>query len=765
MIAMEASFLDVDGETIAPELLTLPRANELALRLRKRGIDYASLVACRRGTEGMEWVVFDVEVEVPQRRENPVLPRERLAVGFVTADDKTPEVLALRADFPLVPHINLRDQELPRSLCLYEEGFHELRSRWTPSRFVQRIRDWLKLTAQGRLHRPDQPLEPFLGQCAGHLILPAKLENPIPEPLPLRLEIRSINSDGKFVMAPARGRARTEAPELIASVHLMPAQVHGVIRRSPPTLSELGALLKEAGLDLLAQLRSRLKEWRSMKLLKEEAKAMIVLQVPLRREGSDEPESTESWGFWLGNAGDNNGVGGVTLGELGAHLGVWANHAGNVGLLIRDDLGKDGRDVSVHVLNVSYELTRAKAAIQSGDSHARTINITAVGVGALGSQVALNLIRSGFGCWTFVDNDVLMPHNLSRHALDGQFVGLGKAQSMAWIADSIYGDGDGAKHLAVDVLHRESFREPLGEAWKDAVLILDMSASIAVARTLAHDLPGNARRVSLFLSPSGRDLVMLAEDSGRKIQLDSLEMQYYRCILEAEPLRGHLEPADDGVRYGRTCRDVSSRLPQDLVALHAAIAANAVRKLPDRPGGSISIWGAQEYGSVRHIEFEIQPVLRRAFPEWTLIMDGGLVDKLACLRGARLPAETGGVLLGSFDTERRIIYVADALPAPPDSQEWPTLFIRGSKGLREVVDAAVEATRGMIEYVGEWHSHPRGASTRASQDDVKVFAWLTSLMDKDSLPAVMIIVGDNAEVNCFVGSIGGTAEAAEGAAK
>ena len=48
---------------------------------------------------------------------------------------------------------------------------------------------------------------------------------------------------------------------------------------------------------------------------------------------------------------------------------------------------------------------------------------------------------------------------------------------------------------------------------------------------------------------------------------------------------------------------------------------------------------------------------------------------------------------------------------------------------------------------------------------MKVFAWLTSLMDKDSLPAVMIIVGDNAEVNCFVGSIGGTAEAAEGAAK
>jgi hypothetical protein len=103
--------------------------------------------------------------------------------------------------------------------------------------------------------------------------------------------------------------------------------------------------------------------------------------------------------------------------------------------------------------------------------------------------------------------------------------------------------------------------------------------------------------------------------------------------------------------------------------------------------------------------------------------------------------------------ERSILYLADALPSPPDSKEWPTLYIRGSKGLREAVDHVQEATHGMIEYVGEWHSHPRGARTAASQDDLQVFAWLTSLMEADGLPAVMMIVGDPGRTSCFVGEI------------
>ena len=43
-----------------------------------------------------------------------------------------------------------------------------------------------------------------------------------------------------------------------------------------------------------------------------------------------------------------------------------------------------------------------------------------------------------------------------------------------------------------------------------------------------HDISSNARRILIFLSPSGNDSVMLTEDVNRKITLDCLEIQYYR---------------------------------------------------------------------------------------------------------------------------------------------------------------------------------------------------------------------------------------------
>ena len=39
----------------------------------------------------------------------------------------------------------------------------------------------------------------------------------------------------------------------------------------------------------------------------------------------------------------------------------------------------------------------------------------------------MNLVRSGFGIWTLIDEDELMPHNLARHALPPWCVGMPKA--------------------------------------------------------------------------------------------------------------------------------------------------------------------------------------------------------------------------------------------------------------------------------------------------------------------------------------------------
>src|SRR5262249_44054366 len=128
------------------------------------GEAYARLVEVRRvnGPGPGDVVVMDVQVERPQRIVHPILHEERIAVIFFDHDSTFPDVLALRADFPHVPHTNLRDKELPRGLCLYDQPYENVKLDWTPARFLNRIRYWLQHTATGTLHGEDQPLEPLL---------------------------------------------------------------------------------------------------------------------------------------------------------------------------------------------------------------------------------------------------------------------------------------------------------------------------------------------------------------------------------------------------------------------------------------------------------------------------------------------------------------------------------------------------------------------------------------------------------------------------
>ena len=109
-------------------------------------------------------------------------------------------------------------------------------------------------------------------------------------------------------------------------------------------------------------------------------------------------------------------------------------------------------------------------------------------------------------------------------------------------------------------------------------------------------------------------------------------------------------------------------------------------------------------------------------------------------RNEHLPNETGGVLIGTFDMSRRIAYVVDQIAAPPDSERRPTSYLRGCEGLEEQVEVIREATKGQLDYVGEWHSHP-GKSTRASKKDKSLFAWLAGYRLSDGVPALMAIAG------------------------
>ena len=736
-ISMKEEFFEVDGKVISAGDLRISKAEDFAKAVESAA--YAHLIECRRTASSDEIIVFDAEVEIGQKTVHDIRSFERLAVTFEVSDTKMPEVLALRRDFPLVPHLNLRLKEFPRSLCVTEQKYSEWKLRSTGTTFVEVIRQWLSLTAKGRLHAGDQPLEPLLLGSEGELIIPSDLFTKAIDSEFLSITfVDSGNGRGTFIAERPKSIDEVQNPfEYVATVFHSAPQPHGVILRTPATLCELHEFLERSGMDLLGELRNRLRAWKNQheeKIL--ESRLALITHLPKTRNENSMPETSEFRAFLTWD----------TIRKVGIEIGLWEESNGHIGGILNIDQNKKGDKIQVGMLNPILSFSRERAARFNGLSSRDNRKITAVGLGALGSQVFMNLIRAGFGEWTLIDDDFLLPHNLARHALDGFSIGYPKVQSLAIRANQTIEETPIADCIVADVLNTPESSETcekLKKAFSNAEIILDASASVPVARHLVHDIDSSARRISIFFNPRGTDVVILAEDEKRETTLNFLEMQYYRHLINEPHLKSHLQRNSERIRYATSCRDVSSTISQDFVALQSAICSRAIHQVTSNKEALLSIWCTDgDQINVQRHSFPVKNPISCKKGEWTLCTDEGVMDKVYKTRVEKLPNETGGVLVGTYDMQRKIVYVVDCLLSPPDSEEWPTVYIRGSQGLKAQIEKIKKITDGQLNYVGEWHSHPPHCSVKPSQLDRKVFGWLSDWMKADGLPPLMLIVGD-----------------------
>ena len=737
-IRMSKEFCDIDGEVVAADDLTISRAKDFATAVETA--EFAYPVECRRTTSGSEIIVFDADVEVSQKPVHDIRYLERIAVIFDGSDATMPEILALRCDFPSVPHINLGSREFPRSLCITEQAYSEWKLHSTGVTFVEEIRQWLISTAKGTLHAEDQRLEPLLLGSEEFLVIPHDLFSKSVDSEPLFLSIEDSGIERKTYIAKRPKDVNEDSNFLgyVAFSFLIEPQTHGVIRRAPETLFELHKFLENSNADLLSELRNNLKAWKEKNTNKEllERRLALIIGMPKKRDEGSVPETIEFRAFLTFE----------TIMEVGIEIGLWDKSDGDIGYLISIDKNKVGKQIQIGMLNPVSSLSRRNAAQFNNLPSQSSKKIAAVGLGALGSQIFINLVRAGYGEWTLIDKDFMLPHNLARHALPGIFIGGAKSHWMAEFANCTIDGAPIANSIVADVLNPPESPETLDqlkEAFNTADIILDVSASISVARYLVHDVDSPARRISLFLNPAGTDVTILAEDLERNTTLDSLEMQYYRHLINENCLEGHLKGNHGRIPYATSCRDVSSTIPQDFVALQAAICSRTIHQITSDEQAFMSIWRIDEDQiSVQRYSFPVKNSIKYQIGEWTLCMDGGFLDKVHKARSKKLPNETGGVLVGMYDVQRKIVYVIDCLPSPPDSEEWPTLYIRGCQDLSSQVEKIGWLTENQVKYIGEWHSHPVGCGVSPSQADRQVFDWLSDHMKTDGLPPLMLIVGD-----------------------
>jgi len=223
-------------------------------------------------------------------------------------------------------------------------------------------------------------------------------------------------------------------------------------------------------------------------------------------------------------------------------------------------------------------------------------HVIIVGVGTVGSQVARELANSGVGRLRLMDGDTLERHNLPRHALTAQYLGMNKAEAMAVSLDQ------NVPTLSVDALARY-VDSSLDDTALDHLLA---PADLIVActdnreaqrrlgrRALALDIP--AVFPALYRNGGGETFVQLrpgaacffcwdgfrpADEALRGVT--ALNLEGLSVIqLAAELSLGVLDPASD---FARTIAGTAADPRPRQLVVQRPFAAPNIATVPRRPG-------------------------------------------------------------------------------------------------------------------------------------------------------------------------------------
>ena len=660
---------------------------------------------------------FEV-VGLPQYRLIPVRNIEPITIYI--SNEETLPIVTVRDDFPIVPHLNVHEDNVRKSLCYSDLGYHEIRHKLNGRFLLTCIENWFRKTSMNQLHRPDQPLEPFFPYVNNVIVWNGQLGKPYFDKY-----IVEDREFGKLMYQSSDGNyfAVFSLP--------VPPDFSNLIHNMPQTLLELLCSFKNYDTiitwltDLLSIVRFPKiynKYFRQERNSLLACKVLINIAIPKQRTDRAPIETFDLRSFVIDKS----------LKDILTDYGLSLNGSK---LEPSKHTGGNGANIAITPFIVHLAQSKLKCRCANlvdeadGEKH-----FSLVGVGAIGSHILNNCLRSGYGKWTIIDHDYFWPHNIARHVLTSNDIGYSKVTSLEKVASHIQYDSD-LVAIASDVFGKDN---SVIVAFGQSDIILDASASIAVERHLALDVQSDARRISCFLNPQGTATIMLLESVDRSARLDLLEMQYYRELLKNEKYSDHMSLPETMV-YSGTCRSISSRISQDNISLSAALCCKAIKLHTSNTNGEIIIW-THATDSVEKESFMADKWITHEQGGWKIELSLSLLGEMRTDREKALPNETGGVLIGAYDIARKRIYVVYQVRAPEDSISSPTSFIRGCANLPERLKYIHETTLDNLTYIGEWHSHP-SVNTQRSADDVKLHKAIVGYNRENCLPGCMMILG------------------------
>lgn len=685
-------------------------------------------------SEGAYVVEIEISVALPSRAKaggvsnTGVFSTEKC---FLVFGQKWPMVaprVLLREDFPLnLAHINPHKPGDYVSPCLYEGPLSELLHRFGLDGIIDQLISWLDKAAAGNLINYEQGWEPTRRDETSHSIIVCSADNLIAQAPTdgtiLEAACTYLTIDGGLyavLNSPLEQLGSKVFSQNNLGDNWSGGKTAVFIYRAKPDESN-NHVISEYQPETVV----------SLETLGEKAEKLKVDSASLLKQ-LDDFYSVSVWDTQQNSTDWKQGLYAVVILMAERPVSLIGSPGRNVEILpyiVRYEIDeKDvlARNVTVHPAFHSHAISPTLLANTSGvPIEATNQKLVFLGCGSLGSKIAMHLGRAGFGEATFVDNKIMSPHNLARHALIEPPDGLSAPKK----SDLMKSAFEGLSHRntrSFDMDAIELLLDP--EKCKSVIhenttLVVDSTASLIVLAAETQSLAlsqTKARLVRVSMYGQGRCVVMFLEGISRATRVDDLTALLFEKCRNNDGLRAAIagdtsEPTR--VFVGESCSSLTTVMSDSHISRSASVAGIQLERwLEDGiPATGMLCTGYSENDDIGMAWDRLQVGDTKVL---TVADDGGWEIRISnqveehinndSIKWDKL--ETGGALIGRVSLETRSIIVTGVVDAPLDSVRKPTKFIMGTEGLMSDLRLANQKSLGYLCFIGTWHSHPMGGS-------------------------------------------------------
>ncbi|WP_292597832.1 Mov34/MPN/PAD-1 family protein [Mesorhizobium sp.] len=309
------------------------------------------------------------------------------------------------------------------------------------------------------------------------------------------------------------------------------------------------------------------------------------------------------------------------------------------------------------------------------------------------------------------DSNELRPHNMARHALVRPPLPWPKAFELS---DELALLGQKPEAHLIDVvrgLKRADNRLLISPPGTGTLLNTTASSLVRDALSMVSPAELPARMAEIALFGRGRGGFVFHKGSNRNPSLADLQavlsatVTPYERTLLFDPEFGLTQ-----IQIGEGCGSMTMPMTDARLSAMTAMATEELMRLAgaNADGGELVVGVAEpDSPSTSWRRLSVSKFLEIPVEgsEWTLRLSSHVAGMIR-EETARFPnVETGGLLIGSCSSLMKTVTVVDLIEAPEDSVRTPTLFVLGTKGKKNRIDARFEESGRSLLDVGTWHSH------------------------------------------------------------